>query len=160
MRHLPNRCVRAFLFCGLVVSVCAGVSSAQYGTAPNNYYPEGYHGSTFTGTVIQNVDGTITLTYAHGSKLEKFEGRITAPCILPSNKPTTVSIQASKLQIGGVITAFYEATTVKIGGQKQKENQIVAMSFKQVNGKEIAEDQKGIFYCIPPPYHTYFKAFQ
>jgi hypothetical protein len=153
MRHLLNRCVRALLCCGLVASVFARVVSAQYGSAPNNYYPVGYHGATFTGTIAQTNNETITLTYTHGNKTDTFEGYVAAPCNLPSSRTTIV-------KKGAVITVFYEVETIKINGQKQKKNRILAISFKEVDGKTVADNERRIFYCMPTPFQTYFKAFR
>jgi hypothetical protein len=47
MRHLLRRRLFTFLCCGLLALACANVVLAQYGTAPNNYYSQGYHGATF-----------------------------------------------------------------------------------------------------------------
>jgi hypothetical protein len=46
--------------------------SAQYGTAPNNYYPENYNGSIFKGVVTDTADNHVTLTFTNGSKTESF----------------------------------------------------------------------------------------
>jgi hypothetical protein len=150
-----------WFLCGeLFVLLFGGAVSAQYGTAPNNYYPNSYNGSTFTGKVVRTTDDTITLTYTHGSKTDTFEGHLTSPCYLPSSKTTTGPMSASQVQMGAVITAFYEGRTVKVEGRKQKENQVIAISFLQVNGRTVTEDHRAIFFCIPAPFHTYFKAFQ
>jgi hypothetical protein len=153
MRHLLNRRVRAFVFCGLVASVCAGGASAQYATAPNNYYPDGYHGATFTGTITQINNDTITSTYTHGNKTDTFEGYVAAPCNMPASETTTV-------KKGAVITVFYESETIKINGQKVKRNRILGISFKEVDGKTISDNQRKIFYCIAGRFNMNFKAFQ
>jgi hypothetical protein len=61
--------------------------------------------------------------------------------------------------MGAVITAFYEQKTVILAGSKQKENQIIGISFVEVNGRKIGEEHRAIFYCIRSPFHTSFKAF-
>jgi hypothetical protein len=154
MRHLLHRLLFTFLCCGLVALACPGVVSAQYGTAPNNYYPEAYHGATFTGTVTQINNDAITLTYTHGSKTDTFEGYVAARCNLPSTRTTIV-------KKGAVITVFYEPETTKTNGQKLKKNRILGISFQEVDGNKIAENQRGIFYCMPSPsFQMQFKAFQ
>jgi len=50
------------------------IVSAQYGTAPNNYYPHNYGGSIFTGVVTETGDNQITLTFTKGSKTDTFTG--------------------------------------------------------------------------------------
>jgi hypothetical protein len=53
---------------------------AQYGTAPNNYYPDKYNGSTFTGVVTEVAGDEITLTYTKDNKTETFKGRFEVAC--------------------------------------------------------------------------------
>jgi hypothetical protein len=153
MSSMPNRPVCSVLCCGLVAFVCAGRASAQYATAPNNYYPEGYHGATFTGTITQINNDTLTLTYTHGNKTDAFEGYVATQCNIPPSKTTVV-------KKGAVITVLYEPETTKSNGQKVKKNRILGISFKEVDGKTIADNERGVYYCIAGSFPTYFKAFQ
>jgi hypothetical protein len=153
MRHMLHRRFFTLLCSGLVAVVCADVVSAQYGSAPNNYYPQGYHGATFTGAVAQMNNDAITLTYTHGSKADTFEGYVAARCNLPATRATVV-------KKGAVITVFYEPETIKTNGQKLKKNRILGISFQEVDGNKIAEDQRKIFYCMPPPFQMQFKGFR
>jgi hypothetical protein len=153
MCPLLNGRARTFFCCGLLVLACAGVVSAQYASAPTNYYPQGYHGATFTGTVSQMNNEAITLTYTHGSKTDTFEGYVAAPCNLPATRTTVV-------KKGAVITVFYERETIKTNGQKLKKNRILGISFQEVDGNKIADDQRKIFYCMPSPFQMQFKGFQ
>jgi len=121
--------------------------AAQKGSAPNGYYPAGYGGSTFTGKVVQTSDRTITLNYIHGSKTDVFEGYATAPCNVPSSATTESPLPLSNLQIGTIVTAFYQTKTTKVGGQKEKKNQVIAISVLEEDGKKIPEERQLIFYC-------------
>jgi hypothetical protein len=59
MRIFMLRTISAIVWAGLL----PGVALGQVGTAPNNYYPDKYNGSTFTGTVAEVSGDQITLTY-------------------------------------------------------------------------------------------------
>jgi hypothetical protein len=145
---------------GLFVLLLGGSVAAQQGTAPNNYYPAGYSGSIYTGKVVQTTDDSITLSYVHGSKADTFEAYATAPCNLPANKTTTRPVRLSKVQTGAVVTVYYQSKTVKVDGRKQKRNEVIGISFLEVNGGKVSEEHKAIFYCIPGQPALYFKAFQ
>lgn len=148
------------VFQGLVVLLLSTVVGAQRGTAPNNYYPVGYNGSIFTGKVVQTTDDSITLSYAHGSKTDTFEAYATAPCNLPATKTSTRPVPLSKVQTGAVVTIYYETRTLRVGGRKQKRNEVVGISFLEVNGKSVSEQHQAIFYCIPEQPALYFRVFQ
>lgn len=150
---------KCFRRCATAMLLLCGVVSAQYGTAPNNYYPDSYDGVTFTGTVVSATQDTITLSYTHGNRTDTFEGYVTAPCNLPETRTTTRPTPLSGVPTGAVITAFYETKTIKVAGRKEKKNHIIAVMFQQVTSKPIADTHKAIFYCIPTPFHTTFKAW-
>ena len=145
---------------GPIVLLLSAVMAAQQGTAPNNYYPVGYSGSIFTGKVVQATDDSITLSYVHGGKTDTFEAYATAPCNLPVSKTATRPAPLSIVQTGAVVTVYYETRTVKVGGRKQKKNQVIGISFLEVNGKSVSEEHQAIFYCIPGQPALYFRAFQ
>src|SRR5882724_13204236 len=60
----------------------AGAANAQHGNAGNGYFPPGYAGDTWTGTVTATDDATrsITLTYTNKNKTETFTGTLKEPC--------------------------------------------------------------------------------
>jgi len=129
-----------------LLAVGLGTSAvAQYGSAPNNYYPNGYMGTTFTGTVTEVKDGQITLVYTKNDKTETFMGHLEADC----NAPTAngKGMVASDLLVGTVITAFFNRETRKVNGQKLKENAIIAVSFEMWRGQKISDDKKKIYMC-------------
>jgi len=135
-------------------------ASAQYGTAPPAPYPIGYSGTTFTGEVVGTSEDTITVTHTHKSKTDKFEGHAAATCHMPVTKDTTEPLPLSQVQVGTVVTVFYEEKTIKVNGQKEHSNEIIAISFVQVKGKNVKADHQAIFYCLPATENLFFKAFQ
>jgi len=158
-RHGLGRTCGSFLSVGFFL-LCLGLpASAQYGTAPPAPYPIGYSGATFTGKVAETSDDTITLTNTHGSKPEKFEGHTAAMCHMPVTKTTTEPLPLSQVQVGTVVTVFFEPKTVKVEGRKEHTNEIVAISFVQANGKPVKAEHQAIFYCLPPTAKLFFKAF-
>src|SRR5579864_6493649 len=112
----------------LWIAFVATISFAQYGNAPNNYYPDNYMGATFTGTVTDVKAGEITLAYTKKDKTQTFSGHLEADC----NAPTAngKGMVASDLLLGTVITVFFNSESRKINGEKQKENVIIAVSFE------------------------------
>ena len=155
MIHFPVRNL-CQLFCVLLLGAAL---AAQKGSAPNGYYPAGYGGSTFTGKVVQTSDRTITLNYIHGSKTDVFEAYATAPCNVPSSATTAIPMPLSNVQIGAVITVFYEGKTIKVGGHKEKKNQVIAISVLEEDGKKIPKERQLIFYCLNGPPRLDFMAF-
>jgi hypothetical protein len=155
---LPNDHLRGLVSCGLLMLVLSGTGAAQKGTAPNGYYPAGYNGATFTGRVVQTTDDTITLNYVHGSKTDTFEAYAAGPCNLPATKNKTQPMPLSKVQMGAVVTLFYEPKETKVYGKKQRKNQIIGILFLEENGRKVAEEHQAMFYCIAGASH--FMGFQ
>ena len=143
-----------------VILLCLGSAMAQYGNAPNNYYPDEYSGTTFTGVVEQTTNETITLTYSHGKKTQTFEGRIVAPCNLPVSPSATRPVPATAIQKGWLVTAYFDPKAVKVDGKKENVNEIIAVSILGVNGRTVKSEHQAIFYCLPGSFHTTFKASQ
>jgi hypothetical protein len=56
-------------------------------------------------------------------------------------------MEASKLPKGSVLTAFYTSATKKAEGRKTTENSIIAISFIEVGGKKMPEDERAIIPC-------------
>ncbi len=148
------------IFCGAFVLLLGSVGVAQHGTAPNNYYPAGYMGATFTGKVAQTTDDSITLSFVQGSKTETFEAYATAPCNLPASKTTTRPVPLSKVQTGAVVRVYYQPSTFKVDGRKQKRNEVIGISFLEVNGGAVSEEHQAIFYCMSGQPALAFKAFR
>lgn len=160
MRFRHNGLVRLFLvlsYCGLP----AWTSTAQAGTASSGYYPADYSGDTFTGTVTQTTDDTITLSYTQSGKPKTFEAYANGPCALPATKSAASPMPLTKVPIGSQIVIFYEAKTVKVAGVKQKQNQMIGFTFlrTKVNGEWVVMKRQVIFYCAQAGTFLTFKAF-
>jgi hypothetical protein len=136
-------------------------SPSQAGTAPSGYYPADFSGDAFTGTVTQTTDDTITAVYTHGDKSETFEAYSNGPCALPASKSGASLMPLTKVPIGSQIEILYEAKTVKIGGVKQKQNQMIGFVFlkTKVNGEWVAMKSRVTFYCAQAGSFLTFKAF-
>jgi hypothetical protein len=137
-------------------SLFPAVTLAQFGTASNNYYPDKYNGSTFTGTVIEVKGDQITLTYTNKDKTDTFTGHFEANCSVPNVSGRGMT--ASDLPVGTVMTAFFNGETKKVNGQKHKENVILAISFDVWQGEKIRDDRKKIYLCSTSP-HLQFRAW-
>ncbi len=125
----------------------AATALAQHGTAPSNYYPQNYGGSTFTGIVTSTNSDQITLSYAKGSKTEVFAGRLETGCSVPTKDKSDVKLHAADVPSGTVLTAFYNVVSRKVDGKKIEENVIIAISMVVWNGARIPEDKRKIYLC-------------
>ena len=159
MTHPISKAAFVVLVCIAFFIVSTETSWTQYATAPNGYYPVGYTGATFTGTVMERSADTITLTYRHGSKTDTFVGRVDAPCHFPSSKTEITRMNLLTIPMGSVITAFYESKTVKVEGTKLRENRIFGISFREMDGKPVPEQERTVFYCRDLPVPSVFRAF-
>lgn len=144
---------------GILSLLIAPLATAQYGTAPNNYYPDKYNGSTFTGTVADAKDDQITLTYTEGAKADTFIGRLETACSVPRADKSDRGMNASDIPRGTVITAFFNNENRKTDGQKIKENLILAITFARVQGQTIPEDKRMIYLCTTGK-HVHFRAYR
>ena len=150
--------MRTGLLSVTLLALCVRVP-AQYGSAPNGYYPPTYSGSTFTGKFVKgDADQNLTLIYSKGSKSETFVGRLAAGCGVPTQGGSKRLMNATDLPEGSVVTAFFQKVTRKEGDKKIKENQIIAISFAEVGGQKISDEERRIYLCIPTG-HVIFKAF-
>jgi hypothetical protein len=106
---------------GLLLAFCS-VASAQHGTAPNGYYPPGYVGDTWTGTVTSVNDEAreITLTYTKGDKTETFTGILQAGYKVKLKDGTSKELKPSSIPIGARLIVYYTPQTKKQDGKKVK----------------------------------------
>ena len=67
----------------------------------------------------------------------------------------------TKVPIGSLIEIFYEAKTVKVGGVKQRQNEMIGFTFlkTKVNGEWVAMKSKVTFYCAQAGSFLTFKVF-
>ncbi|HKV05345.1 MAG TPA: hypothetical protein VJO53_09595 [Candidatus Acidoferrales bacterium] len=103
----------------LVVSAPA---LAQHGSARDGYYPLGYVGDTWTGTVTSTNDDTreITLTYTKGDKTESFTGVLQSGLKAKRRDGSETEWKPSDIPLGTRIVVYYMAQTKKVEGRKVK----------------------------------------
>jgi opacity protein-like surface antigen len=103
----------------LLLAACA---QAQHGTAGNGYFPPGYSGDTWTGTVTSANDDTreITLTYVKGDKQETFTGVLKAGLKATRRDGSQTEWKPSDIPIGSRIIVYYMAQSKKVEGKKVK----------------------------------------
>jgi hypothetical protein len=147
--------VRRLLLAAIVYSPILAL--AQYGTAPNNYYPDAYNGSTFTGVVSEAKDDQMTLTFTKGNKIVTFTGQFDSACFVSSQNGGRM--KATDFPVGTVMTTFFNETKKKVNGKKISENLILAISFDVWHGQRIPEEKKMVFSCTENR-RLQFKGFQ
>jgi hypothetical protein len=132
---------------GIIGALGSTMMLAQYGTAPSNYYPDKYNGSSFTGIVTAASNDQLTLTYTKGSKTETFTGRLEAGCSVPRDDKSGRKMNAEDIPKGTSMEAFFNTVTKKVDQQKIKENVILAITFDTVNGQKIPDEKKLVYLC-------------
>jgi len=140
----------------LSIFVLCTIALAQYGTAPPNYYPSNFNGSMFTGTVTDNRDNHLTLTYSERGKDETLSGGFEAPCSVPGSEGRHMT--PGDVPKGTEMTVLFNSNTKKVDGKKTRETSIVGIIFHVWKGQTIAEDQKRIYWCTDHRYLR-FRAF-
>jgi hypothetical protein len=145
----------------LLATICflSVSASAQYGTAPNNYYPDSYNGSIFQGVVTEARDDQIILTFTKGSSTETFTGLFETGCSVPTAKQGGPLMMPTNIPKGTAMTAFFNARTKRVDGKKIKENVIIGIAFDIWQGQKIAEDKKTIYWCTTSR-HLQFRAYR
>jgi hypothetical protein len=100
----------------------AATLQGQHGTASSGYFPLGYAGDTWTGTVTSANDDTreITLTYTKGDKTETFTGVLEKGLKATRRDATQTEWKPSDIPIGTRIVVYYMAKTKKVEGVKAK----------------------------------------
>jgi hypothetical protein len=134
-----------------------GIVVGQQGTAPSGYYPSYYHGSTFTGDVVDAGDA-LTLKYTKGKKTQTFVGRFEKPCDVPTKDGKIVTISPADIPLGSNLTAYYYVRSNKVDGKKIDENVIIQIDFNLVNGKPFAANKQNMYNCSTA-WERPFKAF-
>lgn len=113
------------------------VARAQHGEAPADYYPSGYSGDTWTGTVTFTSDETreIKLAYTNKDKTETFIGVLKDGYKVKMRDGSMRELKPSSIPVGDKIIVFYMPDTRKIDGKKIKVYEI----FKFL---EVRDDKK------------------
>jgi hypothetical protein len=112
--------MKRFTFAFCLVLLLLPRSLAQHGSAPNDYYPPGYSGDTWSGEVTSTNDDTreITLTYTKGSKTETFTGVLLEGYKVKLKDGTPLELKPSEISKGTHWMVFYMQKTRKNGDKK------------------------------------------
>jgi hypothetical protein len=111
----------------LILAFCAfmsqpGLVQAQHGTAETGYFPPGYAGDSFSGTVTAADDTSreLTLTYTDNAakKIETFVGVIADGYVARWKDGTVHPLKPSDLPVGTKVKVYYMAKNVKVEGKK------------------------------------------
>ncbi len=103
-----------------------GFAAAQHGSASAGYFPLGYSGDTWSGTVTAVNPDTreITLTYKGKSKEETFTGVLQEGYTRTGKDGKPFVVEVGKIPVGSYVVAYYMEKTRKVDGQKVKYNEI------------------------------------
>jgi hypothetical protein len=114
--------MKSFAFAIWLILILMPRSLAQHGTAPNDYYPPGYSGDTWSGEVTSTNDETreITLTYTKGTKTETFTGMLQEGYKVKLKDGTPHELKPSEISKGTHVMVFYRQKTGKDGDKKIK----------------------------------------
>jgi hypothetical protein len=115
-----------------VLFLMAGTVSAQHGSAGNGYFPQGYNGDTWTGSVTSTDDTarSITLTFENKNKTETFTGVLRDTCCKVKMADGTMKdLKVSEISQGRRMIVYYVPTSVKVDGKKSTVNEIFKVDF-------------------------------
>jgi len=114
--------MRRLLFVTGALLFLTATAQAQHGSAGSGYFPQGYSGDTWTGTVTGTNDDTreITLTYTKGEKTEIFTGLLKTGLKATRRDGTPTEWKPSDIPVGTRIVVYYMAQTKKVDGKKVK----------------------------------------
>lgn len=111
-------------------------------------FPNGYHGSIFTGKLTKAEGTDITLEYTKGSKTQTFVGTFPKEgCGIPRADGLAKAAQPADLDPGTVLRAYYMDDTIKVNGEKKKIKSLVGLSIVQYKGQEVDKDHQTFFPC-------------
>jgi hypothetical protein len=106
----------------LALIIGSTLAAAQHGSASSGYFPPGYVGDTWSGTVnaVNPDTREIVLTYKGKNKEETFTG-----VLQPGYKRTTVDgksleVDMTKIPIGSYMVVYYIPKSKKVDSQKTK----------------------------------------
>lgn len=120
--------MRKWTVAAIVFLFSQNVLLGQRGTAERGYYPLGYRGSTFTGTVTSTNDDTreITLKYTDPKKgkAEIFVGVLEEGYTLEGKDGTLHQLKPSKIRPGARIKVYYMRKKKRLAGRKTTVNEI------------------------------------
>ena len=109
--------------CGVLVTLLlATCAAAQHGTASAGYFPPGYSGDTWSGTVtsVNAESREITLTYKGKDRDETFTGVLRAGYTRTGKDGKPFEVQMAQIPVGSYMVAYYMPKSKKVEGQKTK----------------------------------------
>ena len=108
------------------VLLACGATQAQQGTASNGYYPSGYSGNTWSGTVASVNKDTreITLEYKKGDKVQTFVGVPTTDYRVKEHNGPERPLSMDDIPVGRVVKVWYISKSKKVDGKKVNFNEI------------------------------------
>ena len=117
--------------------VWSAMALGQHGTAPTGYWPLGYNGDTWTGegTHLDDATRQITLSYRKGDKSESFVGVLKDGYKVKRKDGSEHELKVSEIPLGSRLTVYYNIRTRKVGGKKEKYNEIISLSRAPDGGK-------------------------
>jgi len=106
----------------VIVFMIAMPAGAQHGTAPAGYYPAGYNGDMWTGTLTAANDSTreITLTYTKKDKTQTFTGMLEEKFTVTLADGKTHQLKPSDIAPGTILRVYYKPKTKKVDDKKVK----------------------------------------
>jgi hypothetical protein len=114
-----------------LLSLCAGASVAQNGTAEPDFYPMGYSGDTWTGevTLVNENTREFTLTYRKGDKTQTFVGILPKGYKAKMKDGSDQEVEMGDL-MGMRVKAYYMTKSKKDAqGEKVKTNEVFKIKF-------------------------------
>jgi len=106
----------------VILFSAATVYPAQHGTAENGYYPQGYNGDTFTGTVMSTNNETreVTLSFANPKtgKTQTLTGVLAEGYSIQVKNGSLHELQPSEIKLGAQLKVYYLDATRKVDGKK------------------------------------------
>ena len=106
--------------------LAVAAAQAQHGSARNGYYPSGYSGDTWSGSVIATSDTTREITLVCNGKNgpETFTGVLQSGYKVKQKDGNFLEVNPSMIHTGTHLTVYYMAKSQKVNGQKVKSYEI------------------------------------
>lgn len=131
----------------VILFSAAPVYPAQYGTAENGYYPQGYHGTIFTGTVTSTNNDTrevsLSFTDPKNGKTQTFIGVLEEGYSVKLKDGSLHELEPSDIKPGAQIKVYYLPKIKKVGGMKTTINTIFL-----IGGAPNVRGQLGSFMAV------------
>jgi len=123
--------MRHMVLVACLLLAVAGVLHSQHGTAPNDYFPMGFAGDTWTGEVsaVNDANREITLVYFGKKKTESFVGVLQEGYKVKRKDGELTELKVSTIPSGTRMRVYYMAKDRKVDGRKEKFHEIFRIDF-------------------------------